>query len=110
MNYPNLILCRVSKADEYNIQERTARFVLGKENWVCIYQCAVCAFGMTFPLLDGKLGTLFFLCSECNNSGSQLDNQLCLETIPAFILLQEVHSKEIYKGTMFLSSLSCRVD
>jgi G2/mitotic-specific cyclin 1/2 len=55
MNYPNSIhfLRRVSKADEYNVQARTvakyfleiecvewasmwlARFVLGKEDWVC---------------------------------------------------------------------------
>jgi hypothetical protein len=65
---------------------------------------------MTFPLLDAKLVTLFFLCRECNNSDGQLDDQLCLETSPAFILLQEVRSKEIYEGTVFLSSPSCRVD
>jgi hypothetical protein len=83
--------------------------VLGKDDWVCIYQCAICAFGMMFSLLDGKLGTLF-LCRECNTSDGQLDDQLCLETIPASILLQEVCSKEIYEGTVFLSSLSCPVD
>jgi Cyclin, N-terminal domain len=44
------------------------------------------------------------------NSDGQLDDQLCLETTPASILLQEARSKEIYEGTVFLSSLSCRVD
>jgi Cyclin, N-terminal domain/Cyclin, C-terminal domain len=137
---PIHFLRRVSKADEYNVQARTvakyfleiecvewrliaappsllaaasmwlARFVLGKEDWVCHYQCAFCAVGMTFPLLDAEPGTLFFLCRECNNSDGQLDDQLCLETSQAFILLQEVCSKEIYEGTVFLSSLSCRVD
>jgi hypothetical protein len=65
---------------------------------------------MTFPLLDAKPGTLFFLFRECNNSDGQLDDQLCLETSPASILLQEVRSKEIYEGTVFFSSLSCCFD
>ena len=114
---PIHFLRRVSKADEYNVQARTvakyfleiecvewrliaappsllaaasmwlARFVLGKEDWVCHFQCAFCAVGMTFPLLDAELGTLFFLRRECNYSDGQLDDQLCLETSQAFILL-----------------------
>lgn len=55
-----------------------------------------------FPLLDAKPGALFFLCGKRNNSDGQLDDQLCLETSPAFILLQEVRSKKIHEGTVFL--------
>ena len=114
-NYPNPIhfLRRVSKADEYNVQARTvAKYFLRRMETHCrltifigcgvdvvsslrarergsgmVYQCAFCAIGMMFPLVDAEPGTLFFLCRECNNSDSQLDDQLCPETSRVFILL-----------------------
>jgi hypothetical protein len=75
---PDSLSSSGSKADEYDVQERTvakyflecvewrliaappsllaaasmwlARFVLGKEGLVCHYQCAFCAVEMTFQL------------------------------------------------------------